>query len=75
MNPTIHGLTHKQKLIADLIWQCDSQAQVLALIRSLPSSHDRAQAQALMQIMVQEFMEEHLEDYEEQAREAVDRCR
>jgi hypothetical protein len=74
---TIQGLTKKQKLIADLIWNCDSEAAVLALIRALPVDEDRRTAKTLMLLMIWDSWEQDrgLDEFEEQALEAIDRTR
>jgi hypothetical protein len=75
MTPTIQGLTHKQVLIADLIWSCHSQQEVEALVRALPTKEDQQTARALMQCMVHECLEELLDTYKEQADAAIALCR
>lgn len=48
---TLHGLTARQQLIADILWTCDTQEQVTQLIRSLPEP-DRRDATTVAELMV-----------------------
>ena len=48
---TLHGLTERQQLIADILWTCDTQQQVVQLIISLPES-DRRDATTVAELMV-----------------------
>jgi hypothetical protein len=77
MTPTIEGLTRKQKLIADLLWQCDTQSQMLALIRSLPTQSDQYDAISLTHMMIHETAEAegYLDRYQDLAQEIIDRVR
>lgn len=74
MTPTLTNLTARQKLLADLIWSCDTQAQAVALVTSL-QGQDRWDAQAIMQCMVHECMEEQLGEYEDAAIAAITAAR
>ena len=67
---TLHGLSPREKLLADLIWACDTQQQATALINSLQGS-DRSTAHSIMQVMVLEILEEHIEDYKHAAEEVI----
>jgi hypothetical protein len=55
--PTIQGLTTRQKIIADLLWQCESESSLTLLIKSLPSKQDQIDAASLVRIMTYEVME------------------
>jgi hypothetical protein len=67
---TLHGLSPREHLLADLIWACDTQQQATALINSLQGS-DRSTAHSIMQVMVLEILEEHIEDYKHAAEEVI----
>jgi hypothetical protein len=69
---TIQGLTPRQKLLADLIWNCESMDQAQSLVQSL-QGQDRWDAGALMICMVHEVQEEQLADYTEEFRRAWQR--
>lgn len=71
---TIHGLTDRQRMLADILWNCDSTEQAYAVMHSL-QGQDRRDAQALATIMIQEVLEESLSDYQDAAHEAIARCR
>jgi hypothetical protein len=75
--PTIAGLTERQKSIADLIWTCDTEATLVQLIKSLPTEQDRLDATSLVKIMIHECFEtEHgLDAYEELALAAIESAR
>lgn len=70
MTPTITNLTARQKLLADLIWSCETQEQALALVTSL-QGQDRTDARCIMQCMILEVLEERIEDYEDAAIAAI----
>ena len=48
---TLTGLTRQQVQIADLIWNCDTQAEVDQLIRNMPNSY-RRDAITLRELMI-----------------------
>jgi hypothetical protein len=74
---TITGLTTRQKTIMDLLWGCSTLEQVKTLIAAMPTGKDQQDARSLVLIATQESLEEEgvLEQFEEQAREAISRCR
>jgi hypothetical protein len=72
--PTIAGLTERQKILCDLIWQCNTKEQALEFIRNLPTAADRRDARCLAQIMVYEVLEERISDYAESAQAVISRC-
>jgi hypothetical protein len=72
--PTITNLTPRQKLLADLIWSCETQEQAVTLVQSL-QGQDRQDARAIMQCMIMEVMEEQLEDYRDAATAAISHAR
>jgi hypothetical protein len=73
----LEGLTHKQKMLAQLIWDCDSQDQLETLIRCLPTKEDRYTASTLARMMIQETWEQErgLEEFADAAEEIIDRAR
>jgi hypothetical protein len=74
---TITGLTDRQRTIMDLLWGCSTLEQVKTLIAAMPTGKDQQDARSLVLIATQESLEEEgvLEQFEEQAREAISRCR
>ena len=75
INPTIQGLTNRQLTIANLLWSFDSQDQVHAFIKALPTELDRKEAASLVQIMIHECLEEVLDDHAESAQSVIDSVR
>jgi hypothetical protein len=49
---TIDGLNARQKVLADMIWACDSRAQINTLIRSLPTVQLQDEAKSIMEMMI-----------------------
>ncbi len=70
MNPTLTNLTQRQKLLADLIWSCETKEQALSLIQSL-QGQDRIDARAIMQCMIYEVLEERIGEYSDAANAAI----
>jgi hypothetical protein len=75
MTPTIQGLTVKQKLIADLLWTCNTQEQMQGLIQSLPTDRDKIEAAGIARIMVYECMEDDLDLYESEAADLINQVK
>jgi hypothetical protein len=75
--PTIAGLTERQKSIADLIWTCNTEATLVQLIKSLPTEQDRLDATSLVKIMIHECVEQEqgLDDYLSAAMDAIEAAR
>lgn len=73
---TIQGLTHKQKVLMDVMWSMDSMPLVEAFIKSLPT-RDGQDCASLVTIAVQETLEQEgrIADYEELALIAISRAR
>ena len=65
---TIHNLTHKQRLLLDVMWQLDSMDKVQSFIQSLPPQ-DARDAHGLLQIAILETLEQEdgLDAYKDQA--------
>ncbi len=74
MNPTLTNLTQRQKLLADLIWACETKEQALTLIQRL-QGQDRIDARCIMQCMIYEVLEERIEDYKDAACAAISNAR
>lgn len=75
INPTIQGLTGRQLAIANILWSFDSEDQVHAFIKALPTERDRKEAASIVQIMIHECLEEVLEDHAESAQLVIDSVR
>ena len=77
MTPTIEGLTHRQKTLADLLWSCQTEQQMLTLIKNLPTQADQRDAISLTHMIIHETAEAegYLDRYKESALEIIDRVR
>jgi hypothetical protein len=58
MSITLEGLTEQQRQIADLIWNCDTQADVDQLIRSLPPAY-KQDAETVHELMIAAVMDSY----------------
>ena len=72
---TLEGLTHKQKMLAQLIWDCETQDQLETLIRCLPTKEDRHMASTLSRVMIYEALEPGIDRYQAVAQEVIDHVR
>jgi hypothetical protein len=71
----LEGLTHKQKMLAQLIWDCETQDQLEMLIKCLPTREDRYMASTLSHVMIHEALEPGIDRYAEVAQEVIDSVR
>lgn len=60
MTIELHGLTRQQHQIADMIWSCDSQADVDRLIQNLPPAY-KQDAVVIHQLMIAAVMDQYME--------------
>lgn len=60
MTISLEGLTQQQYQIADLLWNCDSQQQVEALLASMPAQY-KQDAVSIHQLMIAAVMDQHTE--------------
>jgi hypothetical protein len=49
---TIQGLNARQQILADMIWACDTRAQINALIRNLPTVDMQDEARVIVDLMI-----------------------
>jgi hypothetical protein len=59
--PTLSNLTARQKQLADLIWSCESQEDVHALIKNLPREY-RKDAKTILNMIVIECIDDEVTD-------------
>lgn len=59
--PTLTNLTARQKQLADLIWSCESQDDVHALIKNLPREY-RKEAATVLALIVIECIDDEVTD-------------
>lgn len=57
----IQGLNTRQQKIADLLWACGSNQQLMAVMAAM-DVRDRRDAQGIVEIMIQEYIWENLDD-------------
>ncbi len=60
MTITLEGLSKQQYQIADMIWSCDSQADVDRLIANLPPAY-KQDAVVIHQLMIAAVMDQYME--------------
>ena len=74
---TIEGLTPRQKNIMDLLWSCNTEADVQTLIQALPTAADQYDAISLVKIATWDSLalELGLYDYEDDALIAIAHAR
>jgi Trp operon repressor len=72
---TLEGLTPKQKMLAQLLWDCETQDQLETLIRCLPTREDRYMASTLSRVMIYEALEPGIDHYRNVAQEVIDHVR
>jgi hypothetical protein len=73
---TIHNLTHKQKLLLDVMWELDTMEKVQQFIHTLPKQ-DAQDAHSLLQIAIWESIEQEsgLNDYAQDSLAVISRVR
>lgn len=73
---TITGLTHKQKVLMDVMWSMDDITKVTAFVKTLPK-RDAQDCMSLIAIATQESQEQEdgLDAYKELAQAAISRAR
>ena len=55
---TIEGLNERQRFLADIIWACDTRAQINTFIRSLPTVQLQDEAKAIVDLMIMATIEQ-----------------
>ena len=54
----IEGLNARQRILADMIWACDTRAQINTLIRNLPTVDMQDEAKAIVELMIMATIEQ-----------------
>lgn len=72
----IENLTARQRQIMDLLWSCDTTAQLKTLINALPDVRDRQDAWSLAMIAMLEDLEHKggISEYEQCAKDVISSC-
>lgn len=73
MTIQLEGLTRQQYQIADLLWSCDSQEAVTAMIAAMPAGY-KQDAVTIHQLMIAAVMDQY-EGVTEDVKAAILRCR
>lgn len=60
MTIQVEGFTKKQRVLADIIWACETEDQVMTFINSLPKK-DRVEAYIVMQMIVHATFDQFME--------------
>lgn len=55
---TLEGLTPKQMVLADMIWECQTGEQVKAFVRNLPTPALRKEANTIVELMKMAVVEQ-----------------
>ncbi len=55
---TIEGLNARQKVLADMIWACDTKAEIDVFIKSLPTRALKKEAQVIIDMMLMATIEQ-----------------
>ena len=73
---TITGLTHKQKVLMDVMWSMDDISTVTAFVKTLPK-RDRQDCMSLIAIATQDSLEQEdgLDAYKHDALAAISYAR
>ena len=72
MTIELRGLTRQQYQIADLLWSCESQADVQQLIHSMPAGY-KEDAITIHQLMIAAVFDQY-EDITEDVKDIIRRC-
>ena len=55
---TIEGLNAQQRVLADIIWACDTRKQINEFIRSLPTLQLQDEARSIVDLMIMATIEQ-----------------
>jgi hypothetical protein len=55
---TIEGLNARQRVLADIIWACDTRKQINEFIRSLPTVALQDEARTIVDMMIMATIEQ-----------------
>jgi hypothetical protein len=55
---TIDGLNAQQRVLADIIWACESKDKVDAFVRALPTKALRNEAKSIVDLMIMAVVEQ-----------------
>ena len=55
---TLEGLNARQRVLADMIWACDSKAEIDLFIKSLPTQALKTEAQVIIDMLLMATIEQ-----------------
>ena len=55
---TIEGLNARQRVLADIIWACETRKQINAFIRTLPTVDLQDEARSIVDLMIMATIEQ-----------------
>jgi len=55
---TIEGLNAQQRVLADIIWACESKDRVETFVRALPTKELRNEARGIVELMILAVVEQ-----------------
>jgi hypothetical protein len=55
---TLEGLNARQKVLADMIWACDTKAEIDLFIKSLPNKALKTEAQVIIDMLLMATIEQ-----------------
>jgi hypothetical protein len=55
---TLEGLNARQMVLADMIWACDSKAEIDLFIKSLPNKALKTEAQVIIDMLLMATIEQ-----------------
>jgi hypothetical protein len=55
---TLEGLNARQKVLADMIWACDTRAEIDLFIKSLPNKALKTEAQVIIDMLLMATIEQ-----------------
>ena len=55
---TIQGLNARQKVLADILWACDTRDEMTKLIKALPTKELKHEAEAIVNLMIMAAIEQ-----------------
>lgn len=58
MRLELTGLSHRQQLLADMLWACGTRKDIEQLIRYLPSQEIKNEAATLVELMIVETIDQ-----------------
>lgn len=71
---TIHGLSPKQAILADIFWGLNGEDEVFGFMNSLPPA-ERREAEVVFNMILAAAFDEAVKDQVDDAREVLDRIR